>query len=107
MSVIADITIFDPEKVTDNATYAAGQQGKPTTGIPYVIVNGKIVVRNSKFQKVWAGQPIRFPVEDRSRFTPITIEGWTKHFAIPPFNLNLCPADHDHADEHAHGHAHE
>jgi N-acyl-D-aspartate/D-glutamate deacylase len=40
---IAVITLFDPKTVTDNATYKAGENGLPSTGIPYVIVNGTIV----------------------------------------------------------------
>ena len=34
--MVADITIFSPENVKDNATYAKG--ATPSTGIPYVIV---------------------------------------------------------------------
>jgi hypothetical protein len=46
--MVADITIFDPETVTDNATYTIGSNGLPSTGIPYVLVNGVIMVRDSK-----------------------------------------------------------
>jgi hypothetical protein len=57
----ADITIFDPEKVRDNSTIKQG--ALPATGIPYVIVNGTIVVKESKVLKgVYAGEPIRMPV---------------------------------------------
>jgi hypothetical protein len=41
----ADITIFDPEKVQDNATMEDG--GLPSTGIPFVLVNGTVMVRDS------------------------------------------------------------
>lgn len=61
----ADIVIFDPKTVTDNATYQIGEGALPTTGIPYVIVNGVIVVRDSKVQKVYPGKPIRFPIQDK------------------------------------------
>jgi N-acyl-D-aspartate/D-glutamate deacylase len=44
---VADITIFDPETVKENSDYGPGKNGLPTTGIPYVLVNGKIVVRDS------------------------------------------------------------
>ena len=68
---VADITIFDPENVTENANYTLGQQGLPSTGIPYVLVNGTVVVRDSVVQQdVFAGQPIRFPVEEEGRFVP-------------------------------------
>ena len=54
----ADITIFDPQTVTDNATML--KAGLPSTGIPYVLVNGTIVVKESKVLKgVYAGKPIR------------------------------------------------
>jgi len=56
---VADITIFDPEKVTDNADWAPGKNSLPSTGIPYVIVNGTVVVKDSKVLKVFPGQPIR------------------------------------------------
>ncbi len=54
----ADLTIFNPETVTDNATMEKG--GLPSTGIPYVLVNGMIVVKDSKvLQGVYPGQPVR------------------------------------------------
>ncbi len=58
----ADITIFDPDTVTDNSTMAQG--GLPSTGIPFVVVNGTIVVEDSQVLKgVYPGQPIRRPVQ--------------------------------------------
>lgn len=60
---IADITLFSPETVTDNSGYAAGKNGLPSTGIPYVLVNGEVVVRDSKVDlSLRAGQPIRSDV---------------------------------------------
>ncbi len=54
----ADITIFDPATVKDNATPKMG--GLPATGIPYVVVNGTIVVKDSKvLEGVFPGKPIR------------------------------------------------
>jgi len=40
----ADITIFDPEKVSDKATFEDPSQYP--VGIPYVIVNGTVVIDN-------------------------------------------------------------
>lgn len=58
----ADIAVFDPTLVTDNSTMQNG--GLPSTGIPYVVVNGTIVVRDSKVLKgVYPGKAIRNPVE--------------------------------------------
>ena len=42
----ADITIFDPETVQDNATMQTG--ALPSSGIPYVLVNGTVVINDSK-----------------------------------------------------------
>lgn len=58
----ADITIFDPEAVTDNATAKIGENSLPSTGIPYVIVNGQVVVDDSVVQRVDAGVAIRNPI---------------------------------------------
>ena len=81
--MVADITIFDPDNVKDNGTYAKGAQ--PSTGIPYVIVNGKIVVKDSMVLKnVNPGQPIRFQPEAKGRFQPLSIEQWTKTFLVAP-----------------------
>ncbi|MHA1930066.1 MAG: amidohydrolase family protein [Candidatus Thorarchaeota archaeon] len=41
----ADIVIIDPETVIDNATYLNPHQFP--TGIPFVIVNGVVVIRDS------------------------------------------------------------
>jgi len=83
--MVADITMFDPETVRDNATYAKGTL--PSTGILHVIVNGMIVMKDQKPLKgVNPGQPIRFePV--KSKFEPLTIEGWNKAFYASPVDF--------------------
>ena len=58
--MVADLTLFDPETVTDNATHAPGEQGNPSTGIPFVIVSGEVVVEDSKVREVFPGQAIRY-----------------------------------------------
>ena len=59
----ADITIFDPATVKDNATMKAG--GLPSSGIPYVIVNGTVVVKKSKVLKgVYPGKAVRREVKE-------------------------------------------
>lgn len=55
----ADITIFNPDTVTDNAVAELGKMALPSTGIPYVIVNGTIVVKNSEVLKVYPGRAIK------------------------------------------------
>jgi N-acyl-D-glutamate deacylase len=58
----ADITIFDPAKVKANSTPQNG--GLPATGIPYVVVNGMVIVKDSRVLKgVFPGKPIRLPVQ--------------------------------------------
>lgn len=73
---VADLALFDPARVTDNATYKAGENGLPSTGIPYVIVNGTVVVRESQVLAVRPGQPIRYPVEESGRFVPVDTHEW-------------------------------
>ena len=54
----ADITVFNPDTVKQVATPADG--GLPSEGIPYVVVNGTIVVKDSKVLRgVYPGQAIR------------------------------------------------
>lgn len=77
--MIADITVFDADTITDHATYDEGW--RPTTGMAYVIVNGQVTVENDKvLPDVFAGQPIRFPVEEEGRFVPLDAEIWRKSF---------------------------
>jgi hypothetical protein len=53
----ADITIFDPKTVQDNGTMKNG--GLPSTGIPHVLVNGTVVVRDFEtVNDVFPGKPI-------------------------------------------------
>jgi len=55
----ADITIFDPQKIIDKATYK--NPTEPPEGIEWVIVNGKLAVRNGKRTSNMAGRPIANP----------------------------------------------
>jgi len=80
---IADLTLIDPEKVTDKSTMKKGEQGLPSTGLPYVIVNGTIVVKDSKVLPVKPGKPIRFPVEEKGRFKPASVTEWLDKYTIP------------------------
>ena len=70
----ADIVVFNPDTVTDNSTYEPGKGALPSTGIPYVLVNGVVVVKDSVVQKVFPGKPIRFPVQEKGRLDQISIE---------------------------------
>ncbi|MFZ0281218.1 MAG: amidohydrolase family protein [Bacteroidales bacterium] len=54
----ADITIFDPGQIIDQATYK--EPAKYSRGIEYVLVNGTIVVKNSQLQDgIFPGRGVR------------------------------------------------
>jgi N-acyl-D-aspartate/D-glutamate deacylase len=58
----ADITVFDPEKVIDKATFK--EPIKYSEGIHYVLVSGVPVVKDGQLQtNVTPGKPIRTPVK--------------------------------------------
>jgi len=53
-----------------------------------MIINGTIVVKESKVLPVKPGQPIRYPVEDKGRFVPIDVNKW---FGEHTINVPLLP----------------
>ena len=53
----ADLTIFDPATVIDRATYEDATI--PSAGIPYVIVNGQLVVDGGQLTSARPGLAIR------------------------------------------------
>ena len=55
--MMADITIFDEEKIIDNATFESPHQYPD--GIKYVIINGEFAVDNYEFMKIKAGKVLR------------------------------------------------
>ncbi len=55
--LFADITVFDPEKVLDVATYLDPFQYPQ--GIPYVIVNGVLTIERGHHTAARAGRPLR------------------------------------------------
>jgi N-acyl-D-aspartate/D-glutamate deacylase len=57
----ADVTVFDPARVIDRATFAEPAQA--SGGIPHVIVNGTFVVRDGKLiEDARPGRAVRRPV---------------------------------------------
>lgn len=93
--MVADITVFDPKNVKDNATYAKGTL--PTTGIPYVIINGKTVVKDSKvLTNINPGQPIRFPEENSPKFEPLSVDSWKIDFLESPVDFGGLDREHIH-----------
>ena len=69
----ADIVVFDPDTVRDNSAYEPGMGAIPTTGMPYVLVNGTVVVKDSVVQKVFPGKPIRFPVMAKGHIDELSL----------------------------------
>ena len=56
----ADLTLFDPDRVIDKATWAS--PALPPDGIPYVLVGGELVVSKGKLVPgVFPGQGLRAP----------------------------------------------
>lgn len=58
----ADVTIFDPDRITDRATYEEPLQ--TSEGIRFVLVHGVVVIRNGQLvQGVHPGKAARAPVQ--------------------------------------------
>jgi N-acyl-D-aspartate/D-glutamate deacylase len=55
----ADVTIFDPATIIDEATYA--EPAKLSNGVNYVIVNGKLEYQEGKLTGEMGGAPLRGP----------------------------------------------
>ena len=53
----ADLTLFDPKTIADRATYA--QPHQYPAGIPHVVVNGTVVLRNGTHTGAKPGHPLR------------------------------------------------
>jgi N-acyl-D-aspartate/D-glutamate deacylase len=53
----ADITIFDPRTIKDEATFTEPQ--RYPVGIPYVIVNGTVVVTNGEHTGALPGKALK------------------------------------------------
>ncbi len=66
-----------------------GEQGLPTSGIPYVIVSGVPVVNKGVFDlSVKPGKSIRFPVEAKGKFKPVTVESWSEQHVIRSISID-------------------
>jgi N-acyl-D-aspartate/D-glutamate deacylase len=53
----ADVVVFDPKRIGDCATYAAPHQY--STGVDYVIVNGQVILDNSRLTGKLAGHILK------------------------------------------------
>jgi N-acyl-D-aspartate/D-glutamate deacylase len=54
---VADLTLFDPNRVRDEATYE--DPYRPPSGIAWVLVNGQVAVEAGALTEVRAGRPVR------------------------------------------------
>jgi dihydroorotase/N-acyl-D-amino-acid deacylase len=61
----ADITIFDPATVNDQATYA--EPAQLSQGVKYVVVNGQVEFEDGKMTGVMAGKALRHSVPASAR----------------------------------------
>lgn len=84
----ADIVVFDPKMVAEGSSYKAGENGLPPKGLPHVIVNGQFVKRNNQATNIMAGQPIRFPVEEKARFVEATQEQWKEKMIVDDSSIS-------------------
>jgi N-acyl-D-aspartate/D-glutamate deacylase len=50
----ADVVVFDPDKIRENATYLDPYQY--SSGLEYVLVNGKVAIENGQFNKTHNGR---------------------------------------------------
>ncbi|MFC1492817.1 amidohydrolase family protein [candidate division KSB1 bacterium] len=54
---IGDIVVFDPDRITDKATFNDPHQY--SEGIEYLLVNGKLTIENGEYNGTLAGIPIK------------------------------------------------
>lgn len=59
-NLVADIVIFDPASFDDRSTYE--KPFEPSTGVRWLLVNGKIAIAEGQPQDVLAGKPLRKPL---------------------------------------------
>jgi len=64
----ADITVFDPAKVLDVATFE--NPNRPSVGIEYVFVNGTLALEHEKVTGQYGGRPLRGPAYQARAIAP-------------------------------------
>jgi N-acyl-D-amino-acid deacylase len=57
--LVADIVVFDPKTFIDNSTFE--KPFEQSTGVRWLLVNGKTAIAESKPYDLHAGQPLRKP----------------------------------------------
>jgi N-acyl-D-amino-acid deacylase len=69
----ADITVFDPEKVRDTATY--DDPNRPSAGFAYVFVNGVLALEHDTVTGQLGGRPLRGPGYMMRDYVPMPVRG--------------------------------
>ena len=59
IGLAADVIVFDPEELTDHATFSAPHE--LSTGVSHVLVNGQFVLRNGEQTQARPGRVLRGP----------------------------------------------
>ena len=67
----ADLTIFDPARIEDKATYDRPTQ--VSVGVEYVIVNGSVAFEHGHLTGILAGRPLRGPGWKQSPVDPLEL----------------------------------
>ncbi len=85
--MIADITIFNPETLADNADMKIGNRATPPTGIPHVIVSGQFVVRDgNSILGARPGKPVRYaPISNGDIVIDFDDKRYQWHADLPEF----------------------
>ena len=68
LGYFADVAIFDPATIIDDATYTKPAQ--TSKGVDYVFVNGQLEFDHGKLTGVTAGKPLRGPGYKKPDATP-------------------------------------
>ena len=57
--MVADVVVFDPENITDKATYI--EPGQYCQGVVHLLINGKQVIKNGKQTNAMPGGIVSRP----------------------------------------------
>jgi hypothetical protein len=89
--VILNRRVMDPVTNFDGVRkYQVGTNGLPSTGIPYVLVNGTIMVKDSKVvDGKFPGQAILYAIEESGKFEPLEKESYREKLMAPEIPEDL------------------
>jgi len=86
--MFADVTIFDPATIIDKATFVDPAQY--AVGISYVLVNGRLVIRNGALTGATPGKRL-FRAADMAIYR--VGDGATRSLSVPSFTVRLTTAE--------------